>query len=59
MNPILIYLGHEILNGYIPFSWDPYGDNTHRMNLAMNLTGMSMWCLIAYWMYCHKFFISI
>lgn len=59
MNPILIYLSHEILNGYMPFSWDPYGDNTHRMNLAMNLTGMSMWCLIAYWMYCHKFFISI
>ncbi|ELR23976.1 uncharacterized protein ACA1_143560 [Acanthamoeba castellanii str. Neff] len=24
------------------------------MNLAMNLTGMSMWCLIAYWMYCHN-----
>jgi heparan-alpha-glucosaminide N-acetyltransferase len=59
MNPILIYLGHEILNGYMPFSWDTYGDDTHRMNLAMNLTGMSMWCLIAYYMYLHQFFISI
>lgn len=59
MNPILIYMGHELLGGYMPFSWNRYGDDTHQMMLAMNLTGMSIWCLIAYYMYLNDFYISI
>jgi len=59
MNPILIYLGHELLSGYMPFHWNPYDNITHSMILAMNLTAVSIWCLIAFYMYENKFFISI
>jgi heparan-alpha-glucosaminide N-acetyltransferase len=59
MNPILIYMGHEILGGYMPFSFALYGDVSHAAMLASNLVGMSCWCLIAYYMYYNRFFISI
>ena len=58
MNPILIYLSHEILNYYPPFSWY-IAVPTHMNLLTMNLVGVSSWLLIAYYMHYHKFYINI
>jgi len=58
-NPIVIYLGHEILNSYFPFSFDPYSQTTHAIILTSNLVGVSCWCVIGYIMYRKKVFISI
>ena len=58
MNAIVIYVGHEILEGYFPFSWKPVQSN-HGAHLVMNLWGASLWTLIAFFMHYKKFYVSI
>lgn len=57
MNSILVFMCHEILNFYFPFSWD--APNTHGWQLFMNLTGVTCWVIITYRMYQLKFFVNI
>lgn len=59
MNSILVYVGHETFEKYLPFSWGADQYSTHTEWLTMNLLGVTYWVLIAY--YCHivKFYLKI
>ncbi len=57
MNSILMYVGHELLGNYFPFTFD--APATHLGQLAQNLLGASTWLVIAYYCYEIKFFIAI
>jgi len=59
MNSILLYVGHETLGGFIPFSWGITDTATHAEWLTMNLLGVSYWVLIAYYCYKINFFLKI
>ena len=58
MNSILLYVGHEICEDFFPFSWEPYSQ-THAELLFMNLWGMSLWVLVAFFLHEKKIFVSI
>lgn len=58
MNPIFIYVGHETLGQFFPFSWRIVVD-THTNELFMNLVGVTLWCAIAFKMYYEQFFVKI
>jgi len=58
MNSIVIYMGHEILGSFFPFSYDPIA-NSHAGLLFTNLIGASCWAIIAYYLFLKKIFISI
>lgn len=58
MNSILIYCCHGILDGYFPFSFIIF-DHTHALHLGSNVMGVSMWILIAYYLYTIKFFVKV
>jgi len=58
MNPILLYVGHEICEEFFPFSWQPYSQS-HAELLFMNLWGMSLWVLVAFFLHQKKIFVSI
>ncbi|KAK7111594.1 hypothetical protein V1264_011201 [Littorina saxatilis] len=45
MNPIVVYVGHELLTGRFPVSFDVVV--THPAQLAMNLWGATFWVLVA------------
>ncbi|XP_073244370.1 heparan-alpha-glucosaminide N-acetyltransferase-like isoform X1 [Porites lutea] len=59
MNSILVYVGHLILWRHFPFSWemDEYGGHGEKM--AMSMTGTTLWCLIAYYLYRKNIFLKI
>ena len=57
MNSILMYVGHELLSNYFPFTFN--APETHMGQLAQNLLGASTWLVIAYYCYEIKFFIAI
>ncbi|CAH3170924.1 unnamed protein product [Porites evermanni] len=59
MNSILVYVGHLILWRHFPFSWemDEYGGHGEKM--AMSMTGTTLWCLIAYYLYRKYIFLKI
>lgn len=59
MNSILVYVGSEILGRYFPFSWTVSGHKQHADQLAMNILGTTVWLIIAYYLYCIKFFVKI
>lgn len=58
MNPILLYMGHEICEEFFPFSWQPF-TQTHAELLAMNLWGTSIWLFVAYHLFKRKLFFSV
>ncbi|GAM17710.1 hypothetical protein SAMD00019534_008850, partial [Acytostelium subglobosum LB1] len=58
MNPITIYMGHEILGGYFPFSFYT-NPTTHTLFMLSNCIGVGCWLVIAYMMYRNKVFINI
>lgn len=58
MNPILLYVGHEICEEFFPFSWQPY-TQTHAELLIMNVWGMSLWIFISYFLFRRQVFLSI
>jgi len=59
MNSIMLYVGHETVGVYIPFKWSLDEYATHGDWMLMNLIGVSLWVLIAYWAYRSKFFLKI
>lgn len=58
MNPILVYMGHEICHGMFPFSWAPFSQS-HYEALTMNLWGTFLWMFIAYVLYKKKIFLAV
>jgi heparan-alpha-glucosaminide N-acetyltransferase len=60
MNSIIIYVGHETLGEYFPFSFaTEYSYGSHAMALGSNILGVSSWVTIAYLMYRNSFFVNI
>jgi heparan-alpha-glucosaminide N-acetyltransferase len=61
MNSILLYMSHEILNPYFPFSYTTGTDamNTHAGQLTENLIGATCWFVIAWRFYENKFFVNV
>lgn len=66
MNSIVVYLGHEILAEYFPFSWSwrqpgtcvgEYSD--HWTKTTSDLAGAALWALISYILFRKKVFIRI
>eukprot|EP01112_Ceratiomyxa_fruticulosa_P022714 TRINITY_DN8418_c0_g1_i3.p1 TRINITY_DN8418_c0_g1~~TRINITY_DN8418_c0_g1_i3.p1 ORF type:complete len:606 (-),score=90.74 TRINITY_DN8418_c0_g1_i3:38-1855(-) len=61
-NSIVLYMGHEILGRYFPFS---FSNNMatyvpqHPSLLLQNVIGTSVWVLIGYLKYVKKFFVKI
>mmetsp|Transcript_31315 Transcript_31315/g.52818 ORF Transcript_31315/g.52818 Transcript_31315/m.52818 type:complete len:172 (+) Transcript_31315:393-908(+) len=58
MNSILLYCGHGILDGYMPFSYK-LNDVTHASMLQMNVIGTFCWVLLAVYFFHIKFFVKI
>ena len=58
MNPILLYVGHEMCEEFFPFSWQPYSQS-HAELLFMNLWGVSLWILVSFFLHQKKIFASI
>ena len=58
MNPIVLYLGHELCHGYFPFAWRPL-TQTHLELLVMNVWATAIWLTIAYALYKKRLFLSL
>ncbi|CAH1098452.1 unnamed protein product [Psylliodes chrysocephalus] len=58
MNPIVLYVGHELMDHTFPFGWKPV-DRTHGTFLFMNLWGTFLWFVISIWLYKHDLFFKI
>lgn len=58
MNSILIYVGHDVLGGFMPFSYQVY-DVNHGSLLQMNLLGTLSWVVVAAYLHRIKFFVKI
>jgi len=57
MNSILIYVGSELLGNIFPFNFN--SAPTHFLRLTRSLLGMTVWLLISFYLYLHKFFVNI
>ncbi|EQC25587.1 hypothetical protein SDRG_16557 [Saprolegnia diclina VS20] len=57
MNAIVLYVGHETLGGFFPFSYEHA--ETHTAWTLSNLIGTASWVAIAYAMYRKKIFITV
>ena len=58
LNPILLYVGHELTKHAFPFAWEPVG-KTHGEYLLMNLWGTSLWVVIAYLCHLKQIYLSV
>ncbi|XP_055517698.1 heparan-alpha-glucosaminide N-acetyltransferase [Leucoraja erinacea] len=58
MNSIFVYVGHSILGGYFPFSWE-MNWNTHAERLLQDLVGTAIWVFIAFLLFRKRFFLKI
>ena len=58
MNPLVLYVGHELLKGIFPFSWT-LESQTHAAYLGMSLWGTGLWMVIAIFMYKKNIFLRI
>ena len=56
-NSIAVYVGHEILEGFFPFSFRNDGD--HSMALLSNLVGVGCWLWVAWRMNEEEVFIKV
>lgn len=66
MNSIIVYMGHELLGEFFPFSWSWKSPGTrsgefsnHWTATTSNLCGASMWLIIAYILFKKKIFIRV
>ena len=57
MNPITIYLGHEVFN-HVPMQW-PVDATSHWKLMLMNVWGAAFWTLVAYYMHMCDFYVTI
>ena len=48
-NSILVYVGHEVVAGWFPFDWS--SKETHTNMMARNMTGTTVWVIIAYYLH--------
>jgi len=58
MNSILLYIGHEMVDGMIPWSWKPFSES-HAEQLAMNMWGAGLWIITSYVLYKKKVFLAL
>lgn len=58
MNPIVLYVGHELATDKFPWSWQPYF-HTHTEYLAMDIWGTCLWLLIAFILFKKDIYLSI
>jgi heparan-alpha-glucosaminide N-acetyltransferase len=58
MNSIMIYMGHQLLQEYMPFSYEIDHFN-HGSLLLCHTMGTFAWVLIAYYCYINDFFIKV
>jgi len=58
MNSILLYIGHEMVGGMIPWSWKPF-TSSHAELLAMNMWGAGLWVFTSFVLYRRKFFLAL
>ena len=58
MNSILVYVGHELASGKVPWGWSD-GAGSHHVDLAVNLVGTSLWVLTAYYLHYIRYYLSI
>ncbi|XP_030643884.1 heparan-alpha-glucosaminide N-acetyltransferase [Chanos chanos] len=59
MNSILVYVGHEVFEGYFPFRWKMTNTQSHAEHLTQNLVATSLWVLISFLLYKKKIFWKI
>uniref|UniRef100_A0A4W4H557 Heparan-alpha-glucosaminide N-acetyltransferase catalytic domain-containing protein n=1 Tax=Electrophorus electricus TaxID=8005 RepID=A0A4W4H557_ELEEL len=59
MNSILVYVGHEVFEGYFPFRWKMRDSQSHAEHLIQNLVATSIWVLISYVLYRKRIFWKI
>ncbi|XP_062501623.1 heparan-alpha-glucosaminide N-acetyltransferase-like [Corticium candelabrum] len=57
MNSILVYVGHEMVHRYFPFSWDAPQEQLDI--LAQSFVGTCLWVIIAYYLYVIDFFVKV
>ncbi|KAK7066294.1 hypothetical protein SK128_022526 [Halocaridina rubra] len=58
MNAIVLYVGHEICGGLLPWSWSPVG-HYHMQYFNMNIWGTSLWIFTAYLLHRKKIYVSV
>ena len=58
MNSILIYVGHDLLGSFFPFSYQT-DTTSHARQLQMNLIGVCCWAVLGYYFYRIKFFLKV
>ncbi|XP_023338546.1 heparan-alpha-glucosaminide N-acetyltransferase [Eurytemora carolleeae] len=58
MNSILLYIGHEMVSGMLPWSWRPF-TGSHGELLAMNLWGAGLWIATSYLLYRRRVFLAL
>ncbi|OQR87540.1 heparan-alpha-glucosaminide N-acetyltransferase [Achlya hypogyna] len=58
MNPIVLYLGHELLQDHFPFGFK-HGSTSHALSLLSALLGALCWLAIALLLHRKKLFISV
>lgn len=56
-NAILIYVGHVVVAGWFPFDWS--SKHSHTNIMARNMTGTTIWIIIAYYLNRAQKFIKI
>ncbi|KAL8574907.1 hypothetical protein ACOMHN_063601 [Nucella lapillus] len=57
MNPIVLYVGHELLKGRFPVGF--VVPSTHADQLAMNLWGAVFWVIVGYYLHYKGIFITV
>lgn len=57
MNSILVYVGHEMVHKYFPFSWN--ASQTQLNILSQSFVGTVLWVIIAYYLFTINFFVKI
>ncbi|XP_061570617.1 heparan-alpha-glucosaminide N-acetyltransferase [Cololabis saira] len=59
MNSILVYVGHEVFQGYFPFRWRMANSQSHTEHLIQNLVATCCWIFISYVLYRKRIFWKI
>ena len=58
MNSIVLYVGHELCEGYFPLDWVPFTPG-HAELLLMNTWATMCWMLVSFGLYKSNFFLSV
>ncbi|XP_075910972.1 heparan-alpha-glucosaminide N-acetyltransferase isoform X2 [Petromyzon marinus] len=64
MNPLLLYVGHELLASFFPFRWGvpsahPVGPLPHAWPLAQNVAACALWVVVAWRLHHHRLFLKL